>query len=128
MDDESRPGLLWRLTILAKDGGIYFGPKMYRSEKTFKQAVKHWQARMLELSGDDILTMVKEGCARGPWLSLDEAAPAITEIESTENKTSEMASEEYEAWQLLSDAEKKAMMPELHRHAKAGTQWWKSAA
>lgn len=68
--NDTIPGILFRLTILLPDGKIYHGPKIYANERTMKQAVKHWEPRCVERQ----LTMVREGCARGPWLSLDEVA------------------------------------------------------
>ena len=65
---EAIPGLLWRLTVLEADGKVARGfPKIYQTEAGFKAAI-----RMQErLPTAWKRTMIKEGCARGPWLSLD---------------------------------------------------------
>jgi hypothetical protein len=62
------PGLLWRLTVHEADGKVARGfPKIYQTEAGFKAAI-----RMQErLPTAWKRTMIKEGCARGPWLSLD---------------------------------------------------------
>lgn len=60
------PGILYRLSVYESDGSPAKGfPKIYSTERGFRQGIK-----MQEQHGNG-RTMIKEGCARGPWLNLD---------------------------------------------------------
>lgn len=65
--EDTIPGTLYRLTVFEADGVVAFGyPKIYSTISRFRAAIK-----AQENSGVEGRTMFKEGCARGPWLSLE---------------------------------------------------------
>lgn len=67
MVDDTIPGILYRLTVFEADGRLVSGfPKIYSTPSRFKAAIRAQERR--DLPGR---TWIKEGCARGPWLSLD---------------------------------------------------------
>jgi len=67
--DETTPGLLYRLTVIHHDGSEILDPMIFTTERRMRQAVKTWEGRANRNPGT--ITLIKEGCARGPWVSLD---------------------------------------------------------
>lgn len=76
--NDTIPGILFRLHVFEADGSRAFGyPKIYNTMSRFRAAI-----RAQEKNGDPGRTMVKEGCARGPWLNLDgPVIPAVDEFD-----------------------------------------------
>lgn len=60
------PGILYRLTVFEADGAVAEGfPKIYATMSRFRSAIRAQER------SDSGRTWIKEGCARGPWLSLE---------------------------------------------------------
>lgn len=71
--DDTLPGTLYRLTVFEADGVVADGyPKIYSTISRFRAAIK-----AQERNAPAGRTWIKEGCARGPWLSLE--GPIIPE-------------------------------------------------
>jgi hypothetical protein len=76
MSEDTIPGTLYRLTVFEADGMVAEGyPKIYSTISRFRAAIK-----AQERNGHEGRTWIKEGCARGPWLSLE--GPVIPSEES----------------------------------------------
>lgn len=74
MIEDTIPGVLYRLSVFEFDGTPAHGfPKIYGTERRFKAAIK-----AQENSGVAGRTWIKEGCARGPWVSLE--GPVVPEL------------------------------------------------
>lgn len=69
--EDTIPGTLFRLTVFEADGMVAEGyPKIYATISRFRAAIKAHEGR-------ESRTLLREGCARGPWLSLE--GPVIPE-------------------------------------------------
>jgi hypothetical protein len=69
------PGILYRLSVFEANHEMARGfPKIYSTEAGFKAAVA--AAERNTVPGR---YWIKEGCARGPWLSLD--GPVVPEVD-----------------------------------------------
>jgi hypothetical protein len=69
MVDDTIPGVLYRLSVFEADGRPVPGfPKIYSTMSRFKAAIRAQERSPTAPSGR---TWIKEGCARGPWLSLE---------------------------------------------------------
>lgn len=71
--EDTIPGTLYRLTVFEADGMVAEGyPKIYSTISRFRAAIKAQEGNAPEGR-----TWIREGCARGPWLSLE--GPVIPE-------------------------------------------------